>query len=277
MPTLKSLYSRVAGWRNVSSLYHTLKSTSVSASVSNDATGDDDKKNDFRVMLSYCWNDQSTVLKLKEILDKHDIPYWIDVENMQGDVIDCMADAVESSTIILCCVSTSYFKSGPCRQEATFASSLKKHIIPVRIEDFQFRGWMGVLMSSMLYYDVGPNLCNTSNLENLLSVIKDKYASYEPATSDDDDEESSSTNVRHASVEKVGEWLQENDLGEYVDIFREKKICGKSLQTLSWSLKDKVNLFNNFGDKNVMSILREELNMSLGDALMIVKLLMKYF
>ena len=110
-----------------------------------------------------------------------------------------------------------------------------------------------------------------NNTEKLLSILKDKYSAYTPDASSDDT--SSSVSIYDASVEEVGEWLQKNDLELYVDIFKEKKICGESLLALMWILRDKINAFHNSEDTNGMSILRKELTMSLGDALKFMKLL----
>ena len=272
VPTLKALYAQELGWKNVASLYYSLKPSIIPSDVSNDSVENIDSTDDFQVMISYSWNDQSTVLKLKDMLAKHNIPYWIDVENMRGDVIDCMADAVESSTIVLCCISPSYVKSGPCRQEATFASSLNKPIIPVRIEELQFKGWIGVLMSSMLYYDVGPDLRNTQNVDALLSVIKEKYASRVPASVNSAD--SLPKEMKYASIDEVGEWLIQNNLENYVEVFKENNISGASLQVLAWNMLNRIKLFT---EDQLMKTLREDLTMSLGDSLKFAKLLVKHF
>ena len=48
------------------------------------------------VMISYSWAHQSTILDLCEQLKLAGIPYWLDVEQMQGNINDRMAEAIES-------------------------------------------------------------------------------------------------------------------------------------------------------------------------------------
>ena len=80
---------------------------------------------------------------------------------MQGSTIDCMAAAVESSIIILYCVSTTYKESANCRLEASYAHQLKKKMIPLVLEvGYRPNGWLGIMMGTRLYYDfTGAIIC----------------------------------------------------------------------------------------------------------------------
>ena len=281
LPTLKKLYNTVSGWRTVGALYYTLKpavlpdsAVVVSSTEEDKETGTETAPPSFRVMISYCWSDQPTVLKLRDVLKKHQIPYWIDVEHMQGDVIDCMAEAVESSTLILCCISPSYQVSGPCRQESTFASSLKKHIIPVRVDTVNLTGWLGVLMASMLYYDIGVDMRNTNNVRSLLTVLGDTYAAYCSAVAvhrvEAENKLTKSPTLWDMSCAEVLEWLRDKGLQRYVEIFQEHNICGASLYSLHLMLTDRMRLLS---PDSTMTMLRVDLTMTLGDALKFTKLL----
>ena len=73
---------------------------------------------------------------------------------MQGSTIDCMAAAVESSILILYCVSTTYKESANCRLEANYAHQLKKKMIPLVLEvGYRPNGWLGIMMGTRLFYD----------------------------------------------------------------------------------------------------------------------------
>jgi TIR domain len=84
-------------------------------------------------MLSYCWDDQKTVLRIRDELTARGFKVWIDVEKMSGNIYDKMAEAVESCNVVVPCLSTSYSSSENCLMEIRFAVSEKKRIVPVRL------------------------------------------------------------------------------------------------------------------------------------------------
>ena len=52
--------------------------------------------------------------------------FRVDYEKMQGSIDEAMAEAVESSTVVLMCVSRGYKESANCQLEANYASVLNK-------------------------------------------------------------------------------------------------------------------------------------------------------
>lgn len=53
-----------------------------------------------------------------------------------------MANAVEQSTVVLVCYTKKYKESAACRTEAEYAFTLKKPIIPLKMEkDYIPDGW----------------------------------------------------------------------------------------------------------------------------------------
>ena len=51
---------------------------------------------------------------------------------------------MERAGVIVCLVSSQYFESKSCRQEFIYAvDSLKRRIIPVLLENFEPKGWLG--------------------------------------------------------------------------------------------------------------------------------------
>ncbi|XP_072049173.1 uncharacterized protein [Amphiura filiformis] len=105
------------------------------------------------VMISYNWEHQKTALKIRDELKKNGYKIWIDVDNMQGDTLECMAKAVKQADVILMCMSQHYYASTSCRQEAKYAAKKKKPMIPLIVEPgYEPDGWLDILVEANLYY-----------------------------------------------------------------------------------------------------------------------------
>ena len=106
------------------------------------------------IMISYNWGHQETVLEFREALRANGFPVWIDVEQMNGSTLEAMAEAVEGAAVILMCMSKAYQASRNCRSEAEYAFTMKKPIIPIKMEEFQPEGWLGFILGSKLYFQM---------------------------------------------------------------------------------------------------------------------------
>eukprot|EP00730_Choanoeca_flexa_P008075 TRINITY_DN12437_c0_g1_i12.p1 TRINITY_DN12437_c0_g1~~TRINITY_DN12437_c0_g1_i12.p1 ORF type:complete len:327 (+),score=51.27 TRINITY_DN12437_c0_g1_i12:1125-2105(+) len=84
------------------------------------------------VMLSYSWAHQKFMLMIKEWLEAEGFKVWMDVEQMQGSVLEAMAGAVEAADCIVVCMSPEYKESNACRTEGEYAYRLKKPVIPIK-------------------------------------------------------------------------------------------------------------------------------------------------
>lgn len=67
------------------------------------------------VMISYQWDMQETMLRVKTELEIRGFSVWMDVEQMQGSILETMARAVEKSSLLLLAVSRKYQNSPNCR------------------------------------------------------------------------------------------------------------------------------------------------------------------
>ncbi len=67
------------------------------------------------VMISYQWDVQGTLIKVKNRLQAAGYKIWMDLEQMGGSTLESMANAVENSSVILMCVSQKYKESANCR------------------------------------------------------------------------------------------------------------------------------------------------------------------
>ncbi|KAJ8307353.1 hypothetical protein KUTeg_015437, partial [Tegillarca granosa] len=145
-------------------------------------------------MISYQWDKQPTVKKIRDGVRASGLTVWMDVDNMEGSTVQAMAHAVENSEIILICFSDKYKNSDNCRAaktqsywvlkyflfrfnfwllEAEFAFQLKKKIIPLRMEKgYKPDGWLGFIIGSKLYHDFGGGHTFESRMEGLLKELK---------------------------------------------------------------------------------------------------------
>jgi hypothetical protein len=70
---------------------------------------------DIHVMISYNWGNQRMVKRIAKYLRDHGITVWIDVDNLQGSIVEAMANAIEQADIFLMCYSQKYKYSNNCR------------------------------------------------------------------------------------------------------------------------------------------------------------------
>ena len=67
------------------------------------------------IMISYQWDCQKTMLRVKTELESKGLRVWMDVDKMTGDTLETMAQAVEKSSVILMAMSREYQSSPNCR------------------------------------------------------------------------------------------------------------------------------------------------------------------
>lgn len=76
------------------------------------------------VMISYQWDAQQTMLRVKQELETRGFTVWMDVEQMEGSILETMARAVEKSSVLLLAVSRKYQNSPNCRSGMDFNDNL---------------------------------------------------------------------------------------------------------------------------------------------------------
>ena len=132
----------------------------------------------FDIMISYSHKDEIICRKIYEALVSVGYSVWIDFDQMHGNVMDAMAEAIERSKTILICMSEQYRRSNYCRAEAHYAFQRQLRIIPVLLQEhYQPDGWLLFLIGQLLYI-------NFTKYEFLLAMevlIKELKA---PKTSD---------------------------------------------------------------------------------------------
>ncbi|XP_071510971.1 uncharacterized protein [Diadema antillarum] len=120
------------------------------------------------VMISYQWASQSILLKVKDFLQKNGYRVWMDIDCMKGDILDAMAKAVQQSAVVLVGMTRKYKESQNCRTEATYAYTLNKDIIPLKLQDgYSPDVWLGALCGMKKYV----SLCSEADLDEGLQEL----------------------------------------------------------------------------------------------------------
>ncbi|CAF2653370.1 unnamed protein product [Rotaria sp. Silwood2] len=108
----------------------------------------------FDIMISYSHKDEIICKKIYEELIKFGYRVWIDYDQIHGNVMDAMAQAIERSHTVIICMSEKYRKSNYCRAEAHYAFQRQVKIVPILLqEQYQPDGWLLFLIGQLLYVD----------------------------------------------------------------------------------------------------------------------------
>ena len=108
----------------------------------------------YDIMISYSHSNKELCYKIHQSLLQANFRVWLDFENMYGSTIQSMAIAIESSEMILVCMSNPYKQSVYCRSEAEYAYTRQRHIIPIVMENrYRPDGWLGLICASKMYVD----------------------------------------------------------------------------------------------------------------------------
>jgi hypothetical protein len=108
----------------------------------------------FDIMISYSHKEKEICKQLYDELIRAGYRVWIDFDNMHGNVMDAMAQAIELSQIIILCMSEQYQRSNYCRAEAQYAFKRKLKMIPILVQKYyKPDGWLSFLISHLLYID----------------------------------------------------------------------------------------------------------------------------
>jgi hypothetical protein len=108
----------------------------------------------FDTMISYSHKDKEFCKQIYDELSKTGYRVWIDFDQMHGNMMDAMAQAIERSRTVIICMSEQYRKSNYCRAEAYYAFQRQRKIVPVLLQKhYKPDGWLLFLMGQLLYVD----------------------------------------------------------------------------------------------------------------------------
>ena len=97
-------------------------------------------------MLSYQWDSQDEVKRARELLEQGGVPCWMDLDNMESDIYDSMAEGVQGAACVICFMTQAYQDSTNCKLELKFAQQSGVAIIPVMLNDnWRASDWLGII------------------------------------------------------------------------------------------------------------------------------------
>ncbi|XP_072027470.1 uncharacterized protein [Amphiura filiformis] len=124
-------------------------------------------------MISYQWDAQKRMIKLRDKLKQEGYDVWMDIEKMEGSILESMGKAVENADVILACISQKYQDSKSCKTEAEYAYTKNVPIIPLKIDDdFKPSSWLGPVIGASLYYRVDNDKMLNDSWPGILRAIQ---------------------------------------------------------------------------------------------------------
>ncbi|UJR17445.1 hypothetical protein I4U23_004340 [Adineta vaga] len=108
----------------------------------------------FDLMISYSHKEKDISKQLYEELIRAGYRVWIDFDQMRGNVMDAMAQAIEQAHTVIICMSNQYQRSSYCRAEAQYAFKCQRKIVPILVQQYyKPDGWLAFLLGQILYID----------------------------------------------------------------------------------------------------------------------------
>ena len=89
----------------------------------------------FDLMLSYSHNSKEVTRKIFDWFEKNGFNTWIDDKDLNTDLAENISKGIDSASVFIPCLSSSYEQSEWCRRELSFALDLKKNIVPIIVQD----------------------------------------------------------------------------------------------------------------------------------------------
>jgi hypothetical protein len=144
---------------------------------------DDTKKK--HIMFSYSWKQKGRVRHIYDIIEENFpcIPKWIDINEMQGNIIESMTDAVENSFLVIVFLSKDYKNSKNCKTESELIiGKQKKYLIVLLDQNFPFLdenekdNWISKTFNNQFYIDLDD--LDHDNLCKLIELVSKEISSY---------------------------------------------------------------------------------------------------
>jgi hypothetical protein len=105
-------------------------------------------------MLSYSHSDKDLCYRIHDQLIQDQFRVWIDRDQMHGQTMVAMANAIENSEFVFICMSEAYKRSAYCQSEAHYAFERQCSLIPLIMKsNYRPDGWLGILVSGKIYVD----------------------------------------------------------------------------------------------------------------------------
>lgn len=139
---------------------------------------------DQHIMFSYSWSQKNNVRHIYDIIDEQfpNVPKWIDISKMSGNILEAMNTAVENSFLIIIFLSKDYKSSANCKIESEFICGKQKNYILVLVEKGypyletnEKENWLSKMFKNQFYVDLSEGM-NFENLSKLKELINDEIS-----------------------------------------------------------------------------------------------------
>lgn len=155
--------------------------------VDNEITENYRNKNK-HIMFSYSWEHKHNVRHIYDIINAEffNVPKWIDIEGMSGNIFEAMNNAIEDSFLVIVFLSSDYKESKNCKNESELIIGKQKDYILVLIEDnFPYNkvnekdedNWIHKMYKDQFYVDLSKGM-DQEKIQKLLFLIKTKINKY---------------------------------------------------------------------------------------------------
>lgn len=137
------------------------------------------------IMFSYSWNQKNQVRHIYDLVDSDfcDVPKWIDINKMSGNIMEAMNDAVENSFLVIIFLSKDYKNSKNCKTESELIIGKQKDYLLVLVEkdypyfeDNEKENWLSKMFKNQFYIDLTE--MDSSNIDKLKELINDSCCNY---------------------------------------------------------------------------------------------------
>ena len=149
----------------------------------------------YDIFISYQWASKPLVEKIHEKLVVTEYDVWRDDEQLTGnDLNEQLINGIQNSACIVCFITKKYSESENCKREISYASSLKKQMLIVMLENVSIKdlGSIGFIINPLTRF----NFYKEEDLKNLF--ISEYFKSFlnsidlileEQDENDEDDDE----------------------------------------------------------------------------------------
>ncbi len=146
------------------------------------------------IFISYQWASKPLVEKIHEKLVETEYVVWRDDEQLTGsDLNEQLINGIQNSACIVCFITKKYSESENCKREISYASSLKKPLLIVMLENVSIKdlGSIGFIINPLtrfnFYKEDLKNLFKSECFKSFLNSI-DLILEEQDENDDDDDE-----------------------------------------------------------------------------------------
>ena len=127
----------------------------------------------YDVMLSYQWDSQVFVKGTKDFLETNGLRVWMDIEEVFGNINTRMQNGINNSKIIILFITKKYDESHNCCKEFNYADKKRKIIIPVKLEHYDPKSELDLIIGNKRYYTFVDNSNIEDEKKDLLRDIKE--------------------------------------------------------------------------------------------------------